>query len=178
VLLEFLEDAYPASTHLLPPTPVERARSRIWSDHISKKICPAFYSFLQAREALQIQANREVLLSHLKTFVKAMAPAEKGPYFFGEQFTTVDIMLLPWALRFSLVLKQYRGFELPRSGEREGEEGIWERFAKWEDAALARQSVQRTTSDPERYIGVYKRYADNTTQSEVAKATRAGKPLP
>ena len=122
--------------------------------------------------------NREALLSHLKTFVKAMAPVETGPYFFGEQFTTVDIMLLPWVLRFSLVLKHYRGFELPRSNEREGDEGIWERFAKWEDAALARKSVQRTISDPERYLGVYKRYAENTTQSEVAKATRAGKRLP
>lgn len=107
-----------------------------------------------------------------------MVPAEQGPYFFGEQFTTVDIMLLPWVLRFSLVLKVYRDFELPRSSEREGEEAVWERFAKWKDAALARKSVQRTTSDPERYIGVYKRYADNTTQSEVGKATRAGNPLP
>ena len=107
-----------------------------------------------------------------------MAPAEKGPYFFGEQFTTVDIMLLPWVVRFSLVLKPYRDFELPRSSEREGEEGVWERFAQWEDAALARKSVQRTISDSEKYIGVYKRYAENTTQSEVAKATRAGNPLP
>ena len=107
-----------------------------------------------------------------------MAPAENGPYFCGEQFTTVDIMLLPWVLRFSLVLKRYHDFELPGKSEREGEEGVWERFAKWEDAALTRKSVQKTTSDPERYVGVYKRYAENTTQSEVAKATRAGKPLP
>jgi len=178
VLLEFLEDAYPGSPQLLPPTPVERARSRIWSDHISKKICPAFYSFLQAQEVQQIQANREVLLTHLKTFVKAMVPAEEGPYFFGERFTTVDIMVLPWVLRFSSVLKRYRDFQVPRSSEREDDKGIWERFAKWEDAALSRKSVQETTSDLERYIGVYKRYADNTTQSEVAKATRAGKALP
>ena len=121
--------------------------------------------------------NREALLTHLKAFVKAMAPAEKGPYFFGEQFTTVDIMLLPWVLRFSSVMKRYKDFELPRSSDRE-DEGIWERFAKWEDAALARKSVQKTSSDPERYFEVYKRYADNTTQSEVAKATRAGKALP
>jgi glutathione S-transferase len=139
---------------------------------------PRVLFFLQAQEAQQIQVNREALLSHLKTFVKAMAPAENGPYFCGEQFTTVDIMLLPWVLRFSLVLKRYHDFELPSSSEREGEEGIWERFAKWEDAALTRKSVQKTTSDPERYVGVYKRYAENTTQSEVAKATRAGKPLP
>jgi glutathione S-transferase len=157
---------------------VERARSRIWSDHISKKICAAFYSLLQAQEAERIQVNREALLTHLKVFIKAMVPAEEGPYFFGEQFTTVDIMLLPWVLRLSSVMKRYKDVELPKSSEREGDEGIWERFAKWEAAALARKSVQRTTSDLERYIEVYKRYADNTTQSEVGKATRAGKALP
>ena len=107
-----------------------------------------------------------------------MAPAERGPYFFGEQFTMVDIILLPWVLRFSLALKHYRGFELPRSNDQDGDEAIWERFGKWEDAVLARESVRRTTSDPERYLGVYKRYAENTTHSEVAQATRTGKPLP
>lgn len=104
-----------------------------------------------------------------------MAPASSGPYFFGSQFTTVDIALVPWVLRFSTVMKKYRNFELPTEG---GDNGVWNRFRQWKDAAVARDSVKSTASEDEKYFHVYKRYAENTTQSEVAKATRAKKALP
>lgn len=160
---------------MLPEDAIGRAKARIWVDHISKKVIPAFYTFLQAQEKKEQDEGREKLLQGLEKLVKAMAPSTEGPYFFGSQFTTVDIALVPWVLRFATVMKKYRNFELPTEG---GENNVWSRFKTWEDAAVNRQSVKNTSSDDEKYFHVYKRYAENTTQSEVAKATRAGKALP
>lgn len=180
VLLQYLEDAYPHSSHpnsnpLLPEDAIDRAKARIWMDHINKKVVPAFYSFLQAQTSEDQEAGKAQLLQGLETFVRAMVPSSFGPYFFGQQFTMADIVLVPWVLRFSTVMKKYRKFELPTSG---GEGDIWLRFKQWEDAVLSRPSVKSTSSDEAKYFEVYKRYAENTTQSEVAKATRAGKALP
>jgi glutathione S-transferase len=113
------------------------------------------------------------LLQGLEKLVNAMKP--DGPYFFGSQFTLVDVVLVPWILRLPSVMKKYRDFELPTEG---GDNGVWSRFKQWEDAVVARDSVKSTASDEEKYFHVYKRYAENTTQSEVAKATRAKKALP
>lgn len=178
--MEYLEDAYPKSQYpsahpLLPGDAIGKAKARIWIDHVNKRIIPAFYAFLQAQERKEQDEGREKLLEGLAKFVKAMAPSSSGPYFFGSQFTATDITLVPWVLRFASVMKKYRNFELPTEG---GKDGIWGRFKVWEDAVLNRESVKATSSDEERYFEVYKRYAENTTQSEVAKATRAGKSLP
>lgn len=180
VLLEYLEDAYPHSPNsgahpLFPEDAIGKAKARIWVDHVSKKIIPAFYTFLQAQKTEEQEAGKAKLLEGLEIWVKAMAPLSSGPYFFGDQFTIVDIVLVPWVLRFSSVMRKYRNFELPTSG---GEGDVWVRFRQWEEAATKRESVKVTTSDEEQYFHVYKRYAENTTQSEVAKATRGGKALP
>jgi len=175
VLLEYLEDAYPNASPLLPKDAIGRAKVRLWVDHVSKKVIPAFYTFLQAQDAAGQDEGKKKLLDGLEKFVKAMSPSSSGPYFFGGQFTIADIVLIPWVLRFSSVMKRYRNFELPTSG---GEGDVWTRFKQWEDAVLNRESVKRTSSQEDKYFDVYKRYAENTTQSEVAKATRAGQPLP
>jgi glutathione S-transferase len=180
VLLEYLDDAYPKTEYpnaepLLPEDAIGKAKARIWIDHVGKKIIPAFFTFIQAQEKKDQDAGRDKLLEALAKFTKAMAPSSSGPYFFGSQFTNTDIVLAPWALRFRSVMKKYRNFEIPTEG---GEDNIWARFKTWGDAVLSRESVKATVSDEERYIQVYKRYAENVTQSEVAKATRAGKPLP
>ena len=46
--MEYLEDAFPQSTPLLPQDPVDRARVRLWIDHISRKIVSSFFRLFQA----------------------------------------------------------------------------------------------------------------------------------
>jgi len=41
-----------------------------------------------------------------------------------------------------------------------------------------RPSVRDTTSEREKYLPIYQRYADDTAQSEMAKASRAGRGVP
>lgn len=175
VLLEYLEDAYPNTHSLLPEDPIDRAKARIWIDHIVKKILPAFFSVLQAEDLEKREEAKDRLFEGLQKFTKQPAPSSSGPYFFGDRYTIADIALTPWAFRIPLALKTFKNIEIPTSG---GEGDVWSRFKEWTDAVVTRASVKRTTSDVEGYLEMYSRYADNTAQSEVAKATREGKPLP
>jgi hypothetical protein len=75
------------------------------------------------------------------------------------------------------VLKKYKGFVLP-SGDSSEEGKVWKRIHEWIDATLSRPSVVATSSDAEQYFSVYERYANNTANSAVARATRAGANLP
>ena len=75
------------------------------------------------------------------------------------------------------VLAKYKGFNLPEGSD--SEDGrIWKRIHKWIDATISRESVVATISDDEQYFKVYERYARNTAQSAVARATRVGDSLP
>ncbi|KAI5859511.1 glutathione S-transferase [Durotheca rogersii] len=199
IICEYLDEAYaderahgPA---LLPPDPYERARCRLWIDHIGNKIVPAFYRLLQHTPAkdYSVEEARENFLGHIRTLVREMleigeersdrggGDEEDGPWFLGRAFSLVDVMLAPWAKRLFLI-DHYKpgGVGIPAadqvSDERDAQ--IWARWGRWFDAVVARESVRETWSDNEQYIAAYQRYAEDTTQSEVAKATRKGERLP
>jgi len=63
------------------------------------------------------------------------------------------------------------GLEVPKGG--------WgNRWATWLEVVEKRESVVSSTSEREHYVPIYQRYADDTGQSELAKATREGKGVP
>lgn len=167
VIMEYLEDIGGPENSLFPKDPFDRAIARLWMDHVSKKICPAFFKVILAQEKDKQKQAEEELLKALTEFVDAMD--EKGPYFFGEFFSLVDIMLVPWLLRQPLILKEYKGFEIPSSGSR-----TWDRWSKWLEASKNRASVVETTSEAEHYKEILERYANGTAQSEAARTTKAG----
>lgn len=179
VLCEFLDEAFPEvdkfGVRLLPENAYERARTRLWIDHICTKIVPGFYKLLQHTpdKLFSLEEAREELHGRIRTLVEEMD--NEGPFFLGEQFSLVDIMLAPWAKRFWLI-DHYKegGTGIPKEG---GDE-IWVRWRQWFDATTERKSVVETWSADERYVIAYKRYADDTTNSEVGQATRQGKRLP
>lgn len=187
VICEFLDEAYGSS--LLPEDAYERAWCRLWIDHISNKIVPAFYRFIQHTpdKGYSIEQARDNLHTHIKTFVKEMADSnpnpgsegEAGPWFLGRRFSLVDIMLAPWAKRLFLI-DHYKpgGVGIPDQDKGGEDEGLWARWRTWFDAIADRQSIRDTWSDDEMYVAAYKRYAEDTTQSEVAQATRKGEKLP
>ncbi|KAI0599274.1 putative glutathione-S-transferase theta, GST [Biscogniauxia sp. FL1348] len=176
---EFGGDEAKYGPDLLPGNAYERARCRIWIDHISNKIVPGFYRFLQHTPAKDytIAEAREGFFGHIKTLVQEMDA--DGPWFLGGKFSMVDVSLAPWAKRLFLI-DHYKagGLGLPGEGQGGADEALWARWRKWFDAIVSRQSVRDTWSEDEQYIQVYQRYADDTTQSEVAQATRKGQKLP
>lgn len=180
VIAEYLEDAYADETkygpHLLPSDAYQKARARLWIDHISTRIIPAFYKFLQHTpdKIFTIDQAREELHGHIKTLVAQMDP--EGPWFLGKNISLVDISLAPWAKRLFL-LDYYKpgGLQIPPEG---GEDNVWTRWNAWMKAVENRPSVKDTWSDDEKYIQVYKRYAEDVTNSLVGQATRQGTKLP
>lgn len=70
------------------------------------------------------------------------------------------------------------GVGIPEPGRGGADEAAWVRWRAWLGALKARDSVRATTSDTDHYLPIYRRYADNTAQSELAKATRAGRGVP
>lgn len=183
IICEYLNDEFSDESqhgpNLFPAEAYERAWCRLWIDHISNKIVPGFYRLLQHSldKEYTIDDARSNFLGHIKTFVKEMRPG--GPWFLGEHFSMVDVMLAPWGKRLFLI-DYYKpgGTGIPAEWKGVEDEEIWKRWKMWYDAIVNRQSVLDTWSDDEYYIKAYKRYADDTTQSEVAKATRKDERLP
>lgn len=172
VICKFLEEAYPsAKPQLLPSDPYTRAQTRIWMDFVTSRIIPAFHRFLQHQptSSTSIDTARDEFLEKLKQFTEAMDPA--GPYFLGEEVSLIDLVLAPWAVRLWVFDHFKGGLDVPQGA-------TWERWRKWLSAVEQRESIIKTTSEREHYLPIYQRYADDTAQSELAKATREGKGVP
>ncbi|KJK66482.1 Fructosamine kinase [Aspergillus parasiticus SU-1] len=185
VILEYLEEAYPDnSPRLLPEDPYDRARVRIWIDYVTSRIIPAFHRFLQYQPksggedpTADLERLRQEFLGHLKEWTREMHV--DGPFFLGDQITLPDLVLAPWAVRL-WVFDEYKsgGLGIPAEGNGGEDELVWQRWRKWLKAVEDRRSVRETTSEKGYYLPVYKRYADNVAQSELAKATREGRGVP
>ncbi|KAK4103341.1 glutathione S-transferase [Parathielavia hyrcaniae] len=195
VICEYLDEAYADEARygprLLPAgdgdeeVVYQRARSRLWMNHVVTRVVPGFYRLLQhtPEKGYSIEEAREVFLKGLREFAQEMLDSpgsgRGGPWFLGERFGLVDVMLAPWAKRLFLI-DHYKpgGVGIPKKGERGGDEEVWARWDRWFDAVVERESVKATWSEEDKYIEAYKRYAEDTTQSEVGQATRKGLSLP
>ncbi|KAH7883284.1 glutathione S-transferase [Phlebopus sp. FC_14] len=165
ILCEFLEDAYPSYTpSLLPSDPFDRARARIWIDHTTKFIVPAWQRLLMA----QTPETQDAARKELYDGQRKLAEQIKGPFFAGEAFTLVDVINAPWVAR-DYILAEHRGYDRDAVGNG------WSAYA---EAVSKRDSVTKTTSDRDKLQVIYDRYLRDEAQSEAAKAIRAGRALP
>ncbi|KAI1756758.1 putative glutathione S-transferase [Xylaria castorea] len=186
VICEYLEDHYADhEPKLFPSDNYERARSRIWMDYVTSRVIPAFHRFLQFQPssydgdgAARLDELRAEFRKCLLEFAGEMADVAQGPWFAGKDIGLVDITLLPWAVRLWVFDEFKGGLGIPEKGAGGQDEERWERWRVWLAAVNERDSVKKTTSDREHYRPIYKRYADDTAQSELAKATREGRGVP
>jgi glutathione S-transferase len=133
ILCEFLEDAYPDhKPHLLPADSFERAHARLWIDHTTKAIIPAWLRLVQGQTKEQQDAAREELYEAQRK----LAQQVKGPYFAGEEFGLVDVANAPWAAR-QYILAEHRGYDRTQVGKG------WSEYA---ERLAMRESVGKTTS--------------------------------
>lgn len=178
VLLSYLNDIH--SLALYPSNPYLRARTHLWIDHISSRIVPSFYRFLQhtPSKGYSLESAREEFVKHMHTFAAELD--EQGPWFNGQEMGMADVMLIPWAMRVFLLDHYKGGSGIPNVGQeaKDGEKEVWARWHRWFNAVQETESVQDTMSDREKYIEVYQRYAEDTTNSQVGQATRGGRGLP
>lgn len=102
----------------------------------------------------------------------------EGPYFLGANPCLTDFTLAPWALRIWVFDHFKGGSGIPEEGQGGDDEKTWARWRKWVKAMEERPSIRDTMSEREHYMPIYQRYADDTAQSEAAKAIRAGRGIP
>ncbi|KAI1443149.1 putative glutathione-S-transferase theta, GST [Annulohypoxylon stygium] len=186
VLCEYLEEHYPEhEPNILPEVGKDdyaRAKARIWVDFVTSRVIPAYHRLLQfqpsahADGAKKLDDLRREFRSYLLEFAREADP--EGPLFFGADLSLVDIALIPWAVRLWVFEEFKGGLGIPEPGKGGEDEEAWGRWRKWVGAVEGRESVANTTSDYVRYVPIYRRYADDTAQSELAKATREGRGVP
>ena len=188
ILCEFLEDAYRGfGKKLLTDDPYTKAYIRIWNDHISKNVVPANMRLVMAQGPEKQKAALDEYVAALRAFASKI----KGPYFLGEEFSLVDIAVVPFVVR-DHVLIEHRGFE------KEQVSAEWKEYA---ERLGKRESVLRTISvsacfcwlprvrcstlgfysrlkEKDKYMTVFGRYLRDEAQSEAAKAIRAGRTIP
>ncbi|KAG4026606.1 hypothetical protein MFRU_038g00100 [Monilinia fructicola] len=175
IICEFLEDAYPSHwPRLLTREPFERARLRIWIDHITSRIIPAFHRFLQYQSLSpqdpKFLSLRTTFLTSIYQFTKEMHPT--GPYFTGRDPCLVDYILAPWAIRIWVFDYFKGGLNIEELGD------MRKRWEKWVNAIEGRNSIKMSLSETEYYLPIYQRYADDVAQSELGKAMRKGEEVP
>ncbi|KAI9878783.1 MAG: hypothetical protein M1830_010524 [Pleopsidium flavum] len=172
VICEFLEDAYPDHTpKLLPSDPYEKAKLRIWTDFVTSRIIPSFHRFLQFQPeqfSTTVDKVRSDFLENILQFTMEME--KEGPFFLGKDPSLIDFVMAPWAVRLWVFDHYKGGAGVPPPDEGGADEDAWARWRTWLAAVRERKSIKETTSDWEN--------ADNTAQSELAKATREGKGVP
>jgi len=148
-------------------------------DFCTSRIIPAWHRFLQFQplsDESGLKAVRDEFLGKLKEFAAEMHP--EGPFFWGKEPSLIDFVVAPWVVRLWVFEHFKGGVGIPTEGEGGESEAVWARLRKWKAAVEERPSVRDTTSERERYLPIYQRYADDTAQSEMAKASRAGRGVP
>ncbi|KAJ3513987.1 hypothetical protein NLJ89_g2646 [Agrocybe chaxingu] len=164
ILVEFVEDAFPQAPNLLPRDPVERAEARRWIDSINKQFIYPHQRLLQAQSV----EDQRAALDDVYRFLRNFSESIQGPYFLGEQFSLVDIVIAPWIIR-DWVVTQHRGYR------REDASPKWKVYA---DLVQKRESVANTLSLQEHTIGIYDQYLRDEAESEAARAVREGRTIP
>ena len=182
ICIEYLEDFLPEkSPYLLPKDAYQRAKARLLADHISKKIVPPFYAILQKKTTAERSQANDAILQGLVTLMND-AHAD-GPFLMGSDFSLPDVMLAPWAHRFDVVLRHYRGFVVPggdddATGAPDENAEAFRRYHTWYRAVQQLDCYKKTLADRTRLIDSYQRYADDTVKSQVGDAIRSGTALP
>ena len=172
VCIEYVDEAWQTGKHLLPSDPYERARVRILSDHISKKVVPPFYQLLMKKGEKEREEASQNILNGLTSLFDDFESGG-GPFFGGDSLNMVDIMLAPFAYRFHVILSHYRNFKIPSEGQPQ-----LVKYHQWYAALVDNETFKKTLPDEQKLVEKYQRYADGSASSLVGEAVRKGTGLP
>lgn len=152
---------------LVPQDPYDAAKCRLWADKVNRDCCSPYYGVLVRHEPSERREHFEKLVTGLETFSKELKKTP-GPLFMGNQLSSVDLALLPWAYRY-YVFEHYRGpdYKIP---ETDALQPYWQ----WYHTVMDLDCVKRTLPDKDRYLEHIKKYADGSARSKVANAVRRG----
>ena len=152
IINEYLDEAYPAPA-LMPESYSDRARARIWIDYDNVKFVPDFYRVLMEQDLESQQVIADRIAQHLRFFeFEGLTSSWKGPYWFDDFFSLVDIALYPHFERLS-VLETYRKIGIPANCPR---------LTEWLSAVRERSSAVATAHNDNYHIHAYRHYVNDT----------------
>jgi glutathione S-transferase len=149
IINEYLDEVFP-DPPLMPESPPDRARARIWIKFADDGLYAATHGFIFARE----QEARQKLVTRMLDslwFLENEVMAKRrgtGPYLFGERFTLADIALYPWFEQAG-ALEQLSEFRLPP-----GCGGL----SEWFHAVSGRKAVRQCARTSDWYVERYRSY--------------------
>jgi glutathione S-transferase len=150
IINEYLDEVF-ASPSFMPPTPLLRAKSRIWIDYCDDYFIDDHYALLKNQETARHPMLLEKASRNL-IFIEEKGLAElggSGPYWLGAEVSLVDFAWYPFFERLP-AWSYYRGLQIPESCHR---------LKAWIAAMAARSSVRQIMNDRAYYIEHYLGYA-------------------
>ncbi|MBL8198337.1 MAG: glutathione S-transferase family protein [Chromatiales bacterium] len=143
IINQYLDEAFPQPA-LMPGSPALRAQARIWMDYCETRFLPAVHKLMsEADDADKRAANNEKLsevLRHIEH--EGLRRTGAGPWFFGLQFSLVDIQFAPFLERFDMYVR-LAGATVPADCTR---------LHAWLAALQKRPSVHATAHDTNYHI--------------------------
>ena len=146
VVTEYLAESLGDGTQLQPASAADRARGRLFTELCSGAF--SYFHILRARDdaektAAAVEELKFALVGVNDFLVDAAADSsDGGPFFFGEQFSTVECIAAPFVQRCLTVLPHFCGPEL--SPLALCDELKLPRLSSWIKAVVARPSVVAT----------------------------------
>lgn len=162
IINEYLDEAY-SDPALMPTSFSDRATARIWIDYDNTGFVPDFYRVLLAQDPAEQQDIVDRIVNHMEFFEQAGFTSDwKGPYWFDDFFSLVDLALYPHFERVA-VLETYRKVSIPDNCPK---------LKTWLAAVGERPSAISTAHSDEYHIQAYRHYANNTASGTTARDMR------
>lgn len=148
IINEYLDEVFPEPP-LLPHDPGTRAIARIWIDYANTRFVPAFSKLLRGKDAEEQEQGRQELHDALLYLEReGLGKSGKGPYWFGQAISLVDLTFYPWFERLP-VLEHFRNFTLSADATR---------LENWRKAVHGRDSVQSIANPVSFYLERYSKF--------------------
>lgn len=162
IINEYLDEVFPEPP-LLPADAAGRARARVWIDYANTRMVPHFYKMM-LRQDREGQETHRAALADAFRFIEfeGLRKLSGGPFWLGDEPGLVDLTFFPHIQR-SVVLRHYRGFEIPAECER---------FRHWIEAMNGLDAVQKTSATEAVLIANWRKYATNTGTGVTAREMR------
>jgi len=154
VINEYLEDAF-TDIPLLPASPIERARARLWIDYCNTAFQPNYCGLVFELDDSKQDAIRQQLTTALD-FMEQGLSESVGPYWMGDQLTLVDLTYYPF-FEHAPVLSHYRKFNIASK---------YKAIHRWLEVMAEQPSVKANRCDDEFYIEAYKPFVEGDVEHE------------
>ena len=149
IINEYLEEIFP-DPPLLPDTPMQRAKARIWIDYCDSYLMPVLHKLIEdRRDENKQKENREAVAEKLRFIEReGVKKLGNGPYFMGESLTLVDLQYMPFIERFPCY-EELWGAYIPDECSL---------LKNWIEVMQDRDSHKQTVSSFEFHMERYNRY--------------------